>query len=253
MQVTPERLNTKNLETLVQILENTMTKETNAEKKKEEMVPYSKLQSLGSSSDNLFKWIGWISACITGLGMPSFVFLMGEIIDSMNPNISPKESLRMLTGVTIWMIGIGAGIWIFTYFMYSFLIIYSERVAKKTRVQYLRAILNQESAWFDLTNPLELSARIGKECLAIQKALGEKFGTIIMALSMCVSGLGFAFTRGWSFSLVIMAYFPIMAIVTGLQTAVVQQGFSKNLDAYAQSAGYAEQALNAIKVVTAFG
>jgi ATP-binding cassette subfamily B (MDR/TAP) protein 1 len=111
------------------------------------------------------------------------------------------------------MIVIGAATWFFTYFMYAFMIIYSERIIKKTRLAYLRAILAQESAWFDLTNPLELSSRIGKECLAIQKAIGEKVGTIYMALCMCVSGLAFAFSRGWSFALVVMGFFPFMAIV----------------------------------------
>jgi hypothetical protein len=33
---------------------------------------------------------------------------------------------------------------------------------------------------------------------------------------MCVSGLAFAFTRGWSFSFAVMGFFPFMAIVIGL-------------------------------------
>jgi hypothetical protein len=43
----------------------------------------------------------------------------------------------------------------------------SERIIRKTRTKYLEAVLRQDCAWFDKNNPSELSARIGKECMAI--------------------------------------------------------------------------------------
>ncbi len=39
----------------------------------------------------------------------------------------------------------------------------------------------------------------------------------------------------------------------GIVGKAMQKGFRQNLEAYGQSAGYAEQALNAIRVVQAFG
>jgi ABC-type multidrug transport system fused ATPase/permease subunit len=70
---------------------------------------------------------------------------------------------------------------------------------------------------------------------------------------MTVSGLTFAFTKGWSFSLVILAVMPIIIFTTGMITKVMQTGFQENMKAYGQSAGYAEQALNAVRVVVAYG
>jgi ABC-type multidrug transport system fused ATPase/permease subunit len=78
-------------------------------------------------------------------------------------------------------------------------------------------------------------------------------GTIILGCSMTVSGLTFAFTKGWSFSLVILAVMPIIIFTTGMITKVMQTGFQENMKAYGQSAGYAEQALNAVRVVVAYG
>lgn len=57
-------------------------------------------------------------------------------------------------------------------------------------------------------------------------------GTIILSLSMTFSGLAFAFSRGWSFSLVILAAFPFLAISTSLVTKVMQGGFQENMKAY---------------------
>lgn len=56
--------------------------------------------------------------------------------------------------------------------------------------------------------------------------------TIILALSMTLAGLTFAFSRGWSFSLVILASFPFLMISTSLMTKVLQGGFQENMKAY---------------------
>jgi ABC-type multidrug transport system fused ATPase/permease subunit len=57
---------------------------------------------------------------------------------------------------------------------------------------------------------------------------------------MTIAGLTFAFTRGWSFSLVILGSFPFLLISTSLMTTVIQGGFQENMKAYGQSAGYAD-------------
>jgi len=56
--------------------------------------------------------------------------------------------------------------------------------------------------------------------------------TIILAYSMTIAGLTFALTRGWSFSLVILASFPFLGIATSLVTKVMQGGFQENMKAY---------------------
>lgn len=54
-------------------------------------------------------------------------------------------------------------------------------------------------------------------------------------------------------SLILLAFFPLVFLATHFLTVAMQSGFSSNLKSYGQSAGYAEQALNAIRVVQAFG
>ncbi len=99
-------------------------------------------------------YTGWACSCLSGLGMPSFVFLIGNILDSFNSYETPPDemldNIKRLSGIFTL---IGVFLWITTYINFAFLYIFSERVAKKTRVKYLEAILKQESSWFDLTNP----------------------------------------------------------------------------------------------------
>mmetsp|Transcript_8767 Transcript_8767/g.6509 ORF Transcript_8767/g.6509 Transcript_8767/m.6509 type:complete len:132 (+) Transcript_8767:519-914(+) len=74
-----------------------------------------------------------------------------------------------------------------------------------------------------------------------------------MSIGMTASGLALSFIKGWSFALVLLGCFPPLIISTNLLTLIMQGGFASNMRAYGQSAGYAEQALNAIRVVVAFG
>jgi ATP-binding cassette, subfamily B (MDR/TAP), member 1 len=91
-----------------------------------------------------------------------------------------------------------------------------------------------------MINQSELSARLSKETAAMQRALGEKMGTIILAYSMTVAGLAFAFTKGWSFSLVLLVVFPFLGVTTSLMSKVMSAGSQANMKAYGQSAGYAD-------------
>jgi hypothetical protein len=46
--------------------------------------------------------------------------------------------------------------------------------------------------------------------MAIQRALGEKMGTIMLSFAMSIAGLFFAFFIGWWFSLILFFVFPVI-------------------------------------------
>jgi len=221
--------------------------------KTEASVPYSKLYSLEDGKDRFFRLAGWISAFLSGAVLPSFTFVMGDMVDSLDPREGPEETLKSIKKLSLTLTLLGILVWVTCNLFFSLLIVISIRVTRKIKVAYLRSILAQDAAWFDEVNPQELGARVSKECQAIQRALGEKLGSIIVAVAMCISGISIAFTRGWSYSLVLLSIFPVLFTTSWLITKVMQAGFVRNMVAYSQSAGYAEQALNAIRVVTAFG
>ena len=78
-------------------------------------------------------------------------------------------------------------------------------------------------------------------------------GAVLLSFGMCVAGIFFALYRGWVMSLIILAFFPLVALSIALLSKINDRGFKENLVSYSSSAGYAEQALNAIRVVQAFG
>lgn len=94
-----------------------------------------------------------------------------------------------------------------------------------------------------------MAARIVKETAAIQRAIGEKFGNIVMSIASFFLGYAFAFYWGWKLTLLLLACFPVMMCTGAVLGISLQGGMVEQLKAYAQSAGYAEQALHSIKIV----
>jgi ATP-binding cassette subfamily B (MDR/TAP) protein 1 len=110
--------------------------------------------------------IGYFFSVASGLGLPSFAYFLGDVmVNFTDPNLDLVEGIRP---VLFRFVGVGCAMFLTAYLYYICLAIMAERIGKKTRVAYLRAILSQEIAWFDSeVNITELSARLSKESQAI--------------------------------------------------------------------------------------
>lgn len=106
--------------------------------KNKPMVTYAKLiWTLSDKQDKTYFILGLISSALCGLGLPSFVFLFGDIADSFEGHMDPKEILASITRVSKLLAFIGLGVWLGSYLFFTFLTIASERVGLKTRTAYL--------------------------------------------------------------------------------------------------------------------
>lgn len=180
-------------------------------------------------------------------------FWIGPVFDSFSENDTPDDVAKVIREICTIMGCLAVGIFITTYFQNWFLMRSSATIAAKIKTNYLRAILNQESSWYDQTNYLEMASRINKEADAIADGIGRKYGNVLYAYCMCLSGLATGFYKGWSLSLALLGIGPIIMIGMGCFGAVMSKRTIASMKAYGQSAGYAEQALSAIRIVVSFG
>ena len=66
-------------------------------------------------------------------------------------------------------------------------------------------------------------------------------------------GFGLSFILGWNLALILSGVIPFLALTGAGMAAALSSGVTEMMRAYAQSAGYAEQALTAIRVVQSYG
>ena len=98
-----------------------------------------------------------------------------------------------------------------------------------------------------------MASRISKETDAIADGIGHKYGNVLYSYCACAVGFGTGLYKGWSLTLALLGIGPIFLIGMGCFAAVMSKRTLASMKAYGQSAGYAEQALSAIRVVVSFG
>jgi len=120
----------------------------------------AKLTSLGTKSERISLYIGWIFAGITGAVIPSFIFMLGPVFDSFGPGQSKEDSLNSV-GLFAGIIGcLAVGVWITSYMQHAFLTKGSILITNRIRNAYLSAVLSQESAWYDMNEYTAMASRI---------------------------------------------------------------------------------------------
>mmetsp|Transcript_47760 Transcript_47760/g.63094 ORF Transcript_47760/g.63094 Transcript_47760/m.63094 type:complete len:114 (+) Transcript_47760:128-469(+) len=109
---------------------------------------------------------GWVFSALSGAILPTFIWLIGDVFDSYALG-NPEETRDTIRQTFYIMIGLCTGIFITATLQATCLAMASSKIVAKIRAAYLQAILQQESAWFDLINYTELSSRINRECQSI--------------------------------------------------------------------------------------
>ena len=87
--------------------------------------------------------------------MPASIFLFGSVIDSfqIDQPSDINKTINTIKRIALIFTIIGTAIWVTSYFYFSFLLIFAQRVTRRVRIAYLKAILEQDIAWFDSINP----------------------------------------------------------------------------------------------------
>lgn len=120
------------------------------------------------------------------------------------------------------------------------------------KVAYFDQALRKDADFYDTQNPNEMASKIAKEVSAVQRGTGEKIGNIMMSASSFILGYIAAFTFGWKLTLILLAGLPAVMLSGVAMGASFETGAIETMKAYAQSAGYAEQALQSIKIVQTY-
>lgn len=185
-------------------------------------------------------YLGWLFAALSGSTLPVIFFWLGPVFDTFTESTTPDEMAETIQDICWVLLGLAVGVFFFSFFQNWLLMKVSSNIAAKIKTKYLQAILNQESAWYDQNNYLEMSSRIAKETDAIADGIGRKYGNVLYSYCMCLSGFATGLYKGWSLSLAMLGIGPIMLIGMGCFGAVMSKRTLASMKAYGQSAGYAE-------------
>uniref|UniRef100_A0A1J3GPL7 ABC transporter B family member 4 n=2 Tax=Noccaea caerulescens TaxID=107243 RepID=A0A1J3GPL7_NOCCA len=236
--------------------ENKETKKTEKNKEdheKTKTVPFYKLFAFADSFDILLMILGTIGSIGNGLGFPIMTILFGDLVDAFGQNVLKSNVTDEVSKVALKFVWLGIGTFAAAFLQLSGWMISGERQAARIRSMYLRTILRQDIAFFDVdTNTGEVVGRMSGDTVLIQDAMGEKVGKAIQLVSTFVGGFVIAFIRGWLLTLVMLCSIPLLVMAGAVLAIVISKTASRGQSAYAKAAIVVEQTIGSIRTVASF-
>nr|POF23278.1 abc transporter b family member 11 [Quercus suber] len=197
--------------------------------------------------------IGTIGAIGNGLGTPMLTILFGELINASGNNQNNKDMVREVSKVCVKILYVAAGIGVAGFLQVACWMVTGEQQAARIRGLYLKTILRQDAAFFDMeTNTGEVVGRMSGDIVLIQDAMGEKVGKFLQLVSTFIGGFSVAIFKGWLLTLVMLSSIPLLVGSGGLMSIIISKTASHGQSAYANAANVVEQTIGSIRTVASF-
>ncbi|KAK2601545.1 hypothetical protein QQS21_004930 [Conoideocrella luteorostrata] len=167
--------------------------------------------------------------------------------------ISGEELRSKIATFSLYYVYLSIGLFVFTYvatvgYYYS-----GERIATALRTAYLSAILRQNMAFFDILGPGEVTNRIMSDMGKVQEAVTSKLSVLLSAVATFCAAFVVAFVMYWKTALIMSPFFVAMVASASVGGAYAVRYHKGAMDLHSQAANIAEEAIGAVRHVTAFG
>lgn len=130
----------------------------------------------------------------------------------------------------------------------------AERQASRLRAAYLKAVLRQEVAYFDLnvTSTAEIITSVSSDSLVIQEVISEKVPVFVMYVSLFCGAYAAAFILLWRLAIVALPFIIVLVIPGLIYGRVLMRLSRKMREEYNKAGAVAEQAISSVRTVYSF-
>uniref|UniRef100_A0A6N2L6F3 ABC transmembrane type-1 domain-containing protein n=1 Tax=Salix viminalis TaxID=40686 RepID=A0A6N2L6F3_SALVM len=149
-----------------------------AEKKKEQSLPFYQLFSFADKYDWLLMISGSIGAIIHGSSMPVFFLLFGEMVNGFGKNQSDLYKMtHEVSKYALYFVYLGIVVCLSSYAEIACWMYTGERQVSTLRKKYLEAVLKQDVGFFDTdARTGDIVFSVSTDTLLVQDAISEKYG-----------------------------------------------------------------------------
>ncbi|XP_043724603.1 ABC transporter B family member 19 [Telopea speciosissima] len=225
-----------------------------AEKKKEQSLPFYQLFSFADKYDWCLMIAGSFGAVVHGSAMPVFFLLFGDLVNGFGKNqYDLKKMTDEVSKYALYFVYLGLVVCLSSYaeiacWMYS-----GERQVSTLRKKYLEAVLKQDVGFFDTdARTGDIVFSVSTDTLLVQDAISEKVGNFIHYLSTFLAGLVVGFISAWKLALLSVAVIPGIAFAGGLYAYTLTGLTSKSRESYANAGIIAEQGIAQVRTVYSY-
>ncbi|KAG2428639.1 hypothetical protein HXX76_011345 [Chlamydomonas incerta] len=215
-------------------------------------VPYYKLFSTADRLDNILMVVGAIGALGNGTLLPLFAILFGEFTDAFGDPDS-GHFMKTVSNLALKFLYLGLGAIVASYLEAGVWMYTGNRQANRLRTRFLRAVLHQDVAFFDVNSTTGgLVQGLNEDSIDVQNAISEKLGAFMHHSSTFITGYVIGFVKGWEMALVMVGCMPFMAVIGGLLAKGTEMANAASSKAYADASAIAQQNIAQIRTVAAY-
>lgn len=159
--------------------------------------------------------------------------------------------IRLLAGT----FGLLAFFMIIAQFFQTYLFeIIGERMTKRIRTDYFRALLRQNIGWFDLPqNALGvLTSRLAVDIKLIRLCVGQGTGATVSSMTSLLVGFVVSMIAAWQFALAFLATVPLLALTEMINWALMKGGDSTSKKKLGEISGLFGEYVQGIREVQSF-
>ncbi|KAF5856053.1 hypothetical protein ETB97_007974 [Aspergillus alliaceus] len=208
-------------------------------------------------NDKIILSVSSACAIFAGALNPLVPVIYGLLVSVFNGftagTVTEGELRSKLSTFNLYYVYLSIGLFVFHYvatvgFYYS-----GDRMARALRTAYLSAIMRQNMAFFDLLEPGEITNRIMSDMGTVQEAVTSKISVLLSAVATFCAAFAVAFIMYWKTALIMSPFFVAMVASASIGGAYSVKYHKSAMKLYSQASGVAEEAISAIRYVTAFG
>ncbi|XP_058156668.1 bile salt export pump isoform X2 [Dasypus novemcinctus] len=198
--------------------------------------------------------LGALGAAVNGSVTPLYAYLYSEILGTFS--IPDREEQRsQIHGICVLFVVVGLASFC-TQFLQGYTFAKSgELLTKRLRKYGFKAMLGQDIGWFDdLRNSSgALTTRLATDASQVQGAAGSQIGMIVNSFANISVAMIVAFSFSWKLSLVIMCFFPFLALSGAVQAKMLTGFASQDKQSLEVVGQITNEALSNIRTVAGVG
>lgn len=195
--------------------------------------------------------LGVLGGILNGLTYPILAYLFSNSFTSISAATAGGDAMASIRRLAFTFLGVGVYGLLTASSQTFFLENAAHHACQKFRLDWFRALLRQDSAFFDVHDISGIASSIGPGAIKYQRGIGRKLGDGIQFFTTGVGGVIFGFYSSWRVALVVMAFLPLVSVVA-LQVVTLNQTRSVRASKhYGKAASVAYTSVSAVRTVSA--
>lgn len=167
---------------------------------------YLGLYNFGTLAERTLNVIALVAAVGAGACLPLMVFVFGDLITSfvayttaVNTGIGTDGARSALTADVrdgcLYLVYIAIAMFFLTYFYMGVWTYNGEKISRRIREQYFRAVMRQNIAFWETIGPGEITTRLVGDMNVLQRGISEKVPLLVQYLSQFIAGFVVALVK----------------------------------------------------------